>query len=84
MLMDLCAGSMNDRFRSTEQSAFFQPVDFDFELTDLLIELGLKSLGLFSRAFTLCREDLRQSGLWPASSIASLDLDEPRNDRRSR
>src|SRR5262245_56861616 len=62
MLIESWPGSMICRFRSIEQSRFFfEPVNFDFELADLLIKFRFESLFFLGVAFAPGREDIRQT-----------------------
>src|SRR5262249_20978249 len=56
------SGSTSCRFRSVEQTSFFfEPVEFDFELADLLVEFRSESLFALGVAFPPGREDIGQT-----------------------
>src|SRR5215210_2683107 len=78
MLSCGCGASTSRRLLSKEQSSlFFEPVEFDFELANLLVECRFQLLALMIIAAAGVRENLRQSvqsELFPLSHQIGMSL----------
>jgi hypothetical protein len=56
-----CQGSISSRLTSPEESSFFfEPVEFDLQLPDLLIQLGFQGILILADSGAALREDMRQ------------------------
>src|ERR1700730_10050568 len=79
MLSRGCCGSIHGRLSSVDEaSSFFEKVQLHFQLSDLLVEFVLLSVGLLAHLFSAVAENVGQSGerlFLPASDLRRMDTE---------